>query len=38
MRLGMLLGRQPLAEVGWRVDPARALVNGRPATAADGSS
>ncbi len=30
MRFGMLLGRQSLIDGGWRVDPARAFVNGRP--------
>lgn len=32
MRFGMLLGRQSLVEGNWRVDPARAFLNGRPAS------
>ena len=31
MRFGMLLGRQSLIDGNWLVDPARALVNDRPA-------
>jgi hypothetical protein len=36
MRFGMLLGRQSLVQGGWRVDPGRAFVNGRPDAVAAG--